>query len=181
MKKTFLILSLFTMSVMAFAQTKKTTSATVSFDATTSKDALPRADNKTVVGEVNTKTGEIGFEAAVNNFSFANEMIQNHFNSEKWMNSAKFPVFTFMGKITDLAKVKFDKPGTYIVPVSGELTVRDVTKPLSTTATFEVKAGSLSASTSFSIKLADYGITGAPIEAGKISPEPKITVSAELK
>ncbi|MBI5373409.1 MAG: YceI family protein [Sphingobacteriales bacterium] len=181
MKKTFLILSLVTMSALAFAQTKKTTSATVSFDASTPKDALPKADNKTVVGEVNTKTGEIGFEAAVKNFAFTNEMIQNHFNGEKWMNSAKFPVFTFTGKITDLSKIKFDKAGNYTVPVSGELTVRDVTKPLSTTATFEVKAGSLIASTSFSIKLADYGITGAPIEAGKIAPEPKITVSAELK
>lgn len=181
MKKVFLIISLVTLSTAVFSQVKKTSSATISFDATTPKDALPKADNKTVVGEVNTKNGQVGFEAIVKNFAFSNAMIQDHFNGEKWLNSAKFPTFTFVGKITDLSKVKFDKAGTYSVPVAGELTVRDVTKPLTTTVTFEVKDGSLKATTSFSIKLADYGITGAPIEAGKIATEPAITVSAELK
>lgn len=182
MKKALLILSLVTVSTAVFAQTKKTSSATVSFDATTPKDALPKADNKTVVGELNTKNGQIGFEATVKNFSFTNQMIQEHFNGEKWMNSDKFPVFTFVGKIADLSKVKFDKPGTYTVAVNGDLSVRDVTKPLNTTATLEVlSGGSVKATTSFSIKLADFNISGAPIEAGKIAPEPKITVSAELK
>lgn len=182
MKKVFLILSLVTVSASVFAQVKKTSSATVSFDATTPKDALPKADNKTVVGELNTKNGQIGFEATVKNFAFTNEMIQDHFNGEKWLNSAKFPTFTFVGKLSDLSKVKFDKPGTYTVPVSGELTVKDVTKPVSTNATIEVVAGGvIKTSASFTIKLADYGITGAPIDAGKIATEPKITVSAELK
>lgn len=181
MKKVFLIISLVTLSAAAFAQVKKTSSATVTFDATTPKDALPKADNKTVVGEVNTKTGQVGFEAAVKNFAFTNEMIQNHFNGEKWMSSDKFPTFTFVGKIADPSKVKFDKAGTYTVAVAGDLTVRDVTKPLTTNVTFEVKDGSVKATTSFSIKLADYSITGAPIEAGKIATEPKISVSAELK
>ena len=69
----------------------------------------------------------------------------------------------------------------YTAAVAGELTVRDVTKPVTTTVTFEVKDGAVKATTSFSIKLADYGITGAPIDAGKIATEPTITVSADLK
>lgn len=181
MKKVFFIISLVTLSSAVFAQVKKTSSATISFDATTPKDALPKADNKTVVGEVNTKNGQVGFEAVVKNFAFSNAMIQDHFNGEKWLNSAKFPTFTFVGKITELAKVKFDKNGTYTAAVAGELTVRDVTKPVTTTVTFEVKDGAVKASTSFSIKLADYGITGAPIDAGKVATDPKITVSADLK
>jgi polyisoprenoid-binding protein YceI len=181
MKKTFLLISIITLTTSLFAQTKKTTSATVSFDATTSIDNLPKADNKTVIGELDTKTGTIGFEAVVKNFAFSNPMIQEHFNGGNWLNSSKFPVFLFTGKITDLTKVNFAKNGTYTVPVTGDITIKDVTKPVSTTATIIVADATISANASFSIKLADFGISGAPIDGGKVAKEPKITVSAELK
>ncbi len=181
MKKITLFLALITLSLASFSQTKGTTSAVVSFDATTSIDNLPKAENKTVIGELDTKTGEIGFEAAVKNFAFSNPMIQDHFNGEKWMNSGTYPLFTFTGKITDLSKVNFSKNGTYTVPVSGDLTVRNVTKPVKTTAKLVVDGGTINATSSFSIKLSDYGITGVPVDAGKIAKEPKITVSAILK
>lgn len=181
MKKITLFLTLVTLTAISFAQTKETTSAVVSFDATTSIDNLPKAENKTVIGELDTKTGDIGFEAAVKNFAFSNPMIQDHFNGEKWMNSGTYPLFTFIGKITDLSKVNFTKNGTYNVPVSGELTVRNVTKPVNTTAKLVVTDGTISATSSFSIKLSDYGITGVPVDAGKIAKEPKITVNAVLK
>ncbi len=181
MRKTFLFLSLITVAVTSFSQTKETTSAIVGFDATTSIDNLPKAENKTVIGEIDTKTGSIGFEAAVKNFAFSNPMIQDHFNGEKWMNSGTYPLFTFTGKITDLSKVNFSKNGTYTVPVAGDLTIRNVTKPVNTTAKLVVDGGSVNATSSFSIKLSDYGITGVPVDAGKIAKEPKITVSATLK
>jgi len=162
-----------------FAQTKKTTSATVAFDATTPIDALPKAENKTVIAEIDTKSGQIGFEAAVKNFTFTNPTIQAHFNEERWLNSDKFPAFTFMGKITDVTKYNFSKNGVYNVTVTGQLTIKDKTNNVTTPATIEVKNGTLMASASFSIVLADYGIQVGT--AGKIAGEPKITVAAELK
>ncbi|MGZ8509729.1 MAG: hypothetical protein ACXWWA_05105, partial [Chitinophagaceae bacterium] len=85
MKKTILLLSLVIATGGLFAQKKTTTSATVSFDATTSLDALPKADNKTVIGALDTQTGAVQFEANVKNFTFKNPMMQEHFNGEKWM------------------------------------------------------------------------------------------------
>ena len=67
------------------------------------------------------------------------------------------------------------------VPVSGDLTIKGVTKEVTTPATIVVKGEVLNATADFSIKLADYGITGVPIDAGKVAKEPKITVSAEFK
>ncbi|NDF98080.1 MAG: hypothetical protein EB101_03965 [Chitinophagia bacterium] len=113
MKKTILFFSLFALATLGFAQVKQTTSAIVAFDATTPKDALPKAENKTVIAEINTKTGQIGFEAAVKNFSFSNPVIQEHFNEERWMNSGKFPAFTFQGKINDAQQYNFAKNGVY--------------------------------------------------------------------
>lgn len=179
MKKTVLVLSLIAFTSVLFAQTKKTTSATVAFDATTPKDALPKAENKTVIAEIDTKSGQIGFEAAVKNFTFSNPTIQAHFNEERWLNSDKFPAFTFMGKISDVTKYNFSKNGVYNVTVTGQLTIKDKTNNVTAPATIEVKNGVLTATASFTIVLADYGVQVG--NSGKIAGEPKITVSAELK
>ena len=61
MKKTVLILSFLTIAGAVFAQKKTTTSATVAFDASTAIDALPKAENKTVIAAVDTKTGAVAF------------------------------------------------------------------------------------------------------------------------
>jgi hypothetical protein len=81
MKQIFFAAAFVFAAVTATAQSKTTTSAIVSFDATTPIDALPKAENKTVVGMMDTKTGQVGFEAAVNNFAFSNPTIQQHFNT----------------------------------------------------------------------------------------------------
>src|SRR5260221_13583892 len=99
MKKTILVLAITAASGILFAQTKTTTSATVKFDATTEKDEMPMAENKTVIGSIDTKKGELAFEAAVKNFSFSNPRMQEHFNSANWMNSGEFPKFSFTGTI----------------------------------------------------------------------------------
>ncbi|MBO9658462.1 MAG: hypothetical protein J7527_06525, partial [Chitinophagaceae bacterium] len=48
-------------------------------------------------------------------------------------------------------------------------------------ATFVVKSGVITATSNFSFKLADFGITGAPIDGGKVAKEPKVVVNAEFK
>jgi len=181
MKKTILFLSFVALTGSVFAQKKTTTSATVAFDASTAIDALPKAENKTVVAAIDTKTGTVQFEATVKNFAFSNPTIQQHFNEAKWMNSDEFPAFTFKGTVADLSKVNFTKNGTYPVSVNGELTIKGISQKITVPATVSVGAGVISASSEFSFKLADYGITGAPLNAGKVAKEPKVTVSAEFK
>jgi polyisoprenoid-binding protein YceI len=180
MKKTILFFAFIAATGSLFAQKKTTTSATVSFDATTEKDALPKAENKTVIGSIDTQTGDVAFEAAVKNFSFSSPKMQEHFNGANWMNSDQFPKFTFTGKVEKVNKVKFTKDGTYNVTVAGVLTIKDIAKTETVTGTITVTAGKIKVMTNFTIKLADYNITGMPIEAGKVSKEPKISVSAEF-
>jgi len=181
MKKVILIFALVGVTGSLFAQKKVTTSATVKFDASTSIDNLPKAENKTVIASLNTTTGALAFEAAVKNFAFSNPMMQDHFNGSNWMESDKHPTFTYKGNITDLSAVNFAKEGTYQVKTEGTLTVKGVEQKLSTPATITVKGTSIVASADFSIKLSDFGIGGVPIDGGKISKEPKINVTAELK
>ncbi|MDB5202194.1 MAG: YceI family protein [Ferruginibacter sp.] len=172
------MLALVFAATATFAQKKTTTSATVSFDATTSLDALPKAENKTVIALVDTKKGDVAFEAAVKSFSFSNPKIQEHFNSKGWMNSDEFPQASFKGKIVNPSAVNFKKDGTYTADVAGDLTLHGVTKPVTTKATFVVTGKTFTAASSFVIKLEDYDVKGGAIGAGKVAKEPTISVSA---
>lgn len=181
MKKTILVFALALTTGALFAQKKTTTSAIISFDATTEKDALPKAENKASIAALDTKTGAVAFETSIKNFSFSNPMMQEHFNGEQWMNSDKFPTATFKGKITNLEDIVFDKDGTYKAFVSGDLTMHGETKAVKTTATITINAKAISATADFSVKLEDYKVSGGAIAAGKVAAEPKITVVADFK
>ena len=180
MKKTSLFLALALSTGVLFAQKKTTTSAVVTFDATTSKDDLPKAENKTAIAAIDTKTGTVAFEVAIKNFSFSNPMIQDHFNTAGWMDSEKYPTAIFKGKVTDPSAINFEKDGTYEAGVEGDLTIRGVTKPVKTTASVKIDGKKISSKSVFKIKLEDYNISGSAVAAGKVSTEPTITVLADF-
>ncbi|MFN0083005.1 MAG: YceI family protein [Ferruginibacter sp.] len=182
MKKSIILFATIGLTTIAFAQKKQTTtSATINFDATTSTDALPKAENKTVIASLDSKTGNVAFESVIKSFTFGNPRMQEHFNGEKWMDSDKFPTATFTGKITNLAAVNFKKDGTYSATVTGELTMQGVTKPVTTTSSVVVAGKTINTTTDFTVKLSDYGVNGSAIAAGKVATEPKISVVAEFK
>lgn len=180
MKKVILSLIIVTASMMTFAQKKTSTSATVAFDATTAIDDLAKAENKTAIAAIDPSKNTVQFEASIKNFNFSNPKIQEHFNQKTWLNSDEFPKATFNGVITSPSAVNFSKDGTYNVTVEGDLTIKGKTQKVKTSATIVVAGKSLKTNASFNIKLADFGVEGQPITAGKVSSEPKISVSAEL-
>ena len=55
-------------ATVGFTQKKTTTSAIVGFDATTAIDALPKAENKTVIAAIDPSKGSVQFEAIIKNF-----------------------------------------------------------------------------------------------------------------
>ena len=181
MKKTILFFGLLIAASATFAQKKTTTSATIAFDATTSLDALPKAENKTAVASLDTKTGAVAFESVIKNFAFSNPKIQEHFNTAGWMDSDKFPTATFKGMITNLSAVNFKKDGTYTANVEGDLTMHGETQKVKTVATIVVSGKTITTTSNFTVKLEDYKVSGGAIAAGKVTKEPKITVTAEFK
>ncbi len=180
MKKTILSLTLVLATGLIFAQKKTTTSASVSFDATTAIDALPKADNKTVVAALDTKAGSLAFEITIKNFAFSNPRIQEHFNAEGWMNSDKFPTATFKGDITNLKAINFARDGKYSATVKGDISIHGVTKPIEADGFIIVSGSKITATSEFKIKLEDFGVSGGAIAAGKVSKEPTISVLAEF-
>lgn len=180
MKKTVLFSLFLLVSSIMLAQRKTTTSATVAFDASTSLDKLPKAENKTVIAAVDITTGSVQFEANVKNFAFANPTMQTHFNGANWMNSDAYPTFTFSGTISNLSQIDFGKNGTYTAQVEGALNVKGKEQKIKVPATVVIKDGSITANSDFSIVLADFGISGASMDSGKVSKTPKVSVSAQF-
>lgn len=180
MKKTILSLMIATLSMMAFAQKKTSTSAIVAFDASTAIDDLPKAENKTAIAAIDPAKNTVQFEASIKNFAFSNPKIQEHFNQESWLNSDKFPKATFSGVIKNPSAVNFKKDGTYNVTVEGDLTIKGKTNKVTAPVIIVVVGTTLKTTAAFNIKLADFGVEGQPITAGKVSAEPKISVSADL-
>ena len=177
MKKSTFLFALMLASAGLFAQAKKTTSASVSFDASTPADPVAKAENKTVIAALDPKTGTVAFEAAVKNFAFENKKVEEHFNAERWLNSEKFPKFSFKGKIADLKKVNFKKDGTYTVSVTGDLTVKETTKSITAPATIIVSGGKVSASAKFDVNLPSFGVMA---DGKKIATDAKVSVAADL-
>ena len=181
MKKSVLFIAVFMAASALFAQKKTTTSATINFDATTSLDQLPKAENKTVIAAIDPKKGTVAFEVIMKNFSFTNPKIQDHFNGATWLDSEKFPTSTFKGTIVNLSAINFAKDGSYNADIAGDLTIHGVTKPIKTSGKIIVAGKAVSAIADFTVKLEDYGVNGGAIAAGKVSKEPKITIAAEMQ
>lgn len=168
MKKLIVLLAIAVLgTTSAFAQDYLTRNGKISFHSSTPIEDIDAVNNE-VVSTINTKTGEFAFRVAILGFKFDAVDMQKHFNGETYMNSAKYPKASFTGKITDLSKVDFSKDGTYNVNVSGNLTIKDVTKPITATGTITVKDGKITAKSEFKIKRAEYNVTGEAIHEKKI-------------
>jgi len=92
---------------------------------------------KSIEGTVESKTPDfqgasINFTADVNTVNTENEMRDKHLKSDDFFNAEKYPKMTF--KSTSFKKISGNK---YLL--TGELTIRDVTKKVS----FEVKYGGI--------------------------------------
>ncbi len=136
------------------------------------------ATSKSGASVLNTTTGEIVFKVRNTSFRFRKKLMQEHFN-ENYMESDKYPLSEFRGKITD-AEIP-DRNGSYDVKVSGTLTVHGVAKTCNTTARIVVKDGSLTATCSFDVKVADHNITIPSIVGKNIAEVVNVRISAQYQ
>ncbi len=158
----------------AVAQKYYTKNGSISFFSKTSLENI-KADNNQVLSVLNAQTGEVQFSVLIKSFHFEKALMEEHFN-ENYLESEKFPKATFKGSITDIGRVNFGTDGMYTVPVSGDMTMHGVTKKVVTTATITIKAGKVSATSKFFVKLADYNISIPSIVKDNIAESVEVTV-----
>jgi polyisoprenoid-binding protein YceI len=176
MKKLFVMMMMVAAtSATAVAQDYLTRNGKVKFFSSTAIEDIEAVNNE-AVSSLNTKTGDINFVVAILGFKFDIKDMQDHFNQEDYMHSSKFPKASFKGKITNLSAVEFTKNGTYNVTVEGNLTMKDVTKPVKTTGVITVNNGKVNAKADFTVNRKEFNVTGKSFVQKKIAENIKISV-----
>ena len=178
MKHLYIILIFISFALSASAQKFMTKNGYIGFYSHTPMEDI-KADNNQAAGVLDVSTGDLVFQVLIKSFHFERALMEEHFN-ENYMESEKFPKAVFKGKITNLASVNFSKNGTYEAVVDGELTIRDVTKKISTKGTIEVLAGGINASSKFKIVPEDYKIEIPGVVRDKIAKDLEVTVTMKF-
>ena len=146
------------------------------FSTTPAEDI--EANNYKSVGTIETGTGEIVFSVPMQSFEFEKSLMQEHFNSKKFLDTKANPKAKLVGKITNLSQVDFENDGSYNVEVKGDLTINGVTKAIAEKATIIVSGGKVTLETVFNITLVDYEIA---FEKGKPSTNIAKTIEVTAK
>src|SRR5436853_782167 len=115
--------------ITGFSQTYITRNGNISFSSHTALEDV-KAQNNEAVSVLNASNGDLEFKVAVKSFHFVKTAMEDHFNNDDYMASEKYPKAGFKGKIQNITAVDFSKDGVYKVIVSGDLAIRDVTKPV---------------------------------------------------
>ena len=179
MKKIISVCSLiFFSTATVFSQNYITRNGNISIYSHTPLEDV-KAQNNEAVSVLNATTGDLEFKIAVKSFHFVKTAMESHFNDDDYMASAKYPKAGFKGKITNISAVNFSKDGTYNVTANGDLTIRDVTKPVSSTGTVTVSNGKVTVNSTFSIKRKEYNVIGESFVQNKISEDIQITVNCQ--
>jgi len=186
MKKINFITAAFAMliTIANFAQTsgKLVSSKThIKFFSTTPVENI-EASNYTSVSTINKETGDVVFSIPMQGFEFEKALMQKHFNNKDFLDTKAYPKAKLKARITNFNQVDFSKDGTYTAIVEGELSIKDVTKPIKEKGTVTVKGNVVEVHSKFNIILADYGVTfvkGKP--ASNIAKTVEVTVQAEYQ
>jgi hypothetical protein len=123
------------------------------------------ADVSAINNEVSSKingSGEIRFSLLFKGFQFKYAEMQTHFN-EEYVESEKYPRASFTGTIQNIKSIDLTKEGKYTAKVVGNLTMHGVTKPVQTTATLNIRKGTIAAAATMSINMSDFKIDASAV------------------
>ncbi len=158
-----------------------TKGAHINFFSHTSVEDI-KADNYKAVSTIDSESGVVIFSIPMQSFEFEKALMQKHYNSKKFLDTQTYPKAKYKGKITNLSAIHFDQDGTYEATISGEMTIKGITKPSDQKGTITVKGGEVHVTAKTNITLADFGIgfeKGKP--AKNIAKTIAVTVDAKYK
>ncbi len=172
------LLLICSLAPQATAQKYLTRNGKITFYSHTPVEDI-KATNNEVASTINAATGDMEFKVAIRGFRFKLAAMEEHFNQEEYMNSSQHPRASFKGKIADMSSVNLQKDGTYKVVVSGDLTIKGVTKPVTAPGTITVAGNKLNAVSTFKVPRKQFNIMGKAFVQSKIAEEIEITVNCQ--
>jgi hypothetical protein len=175
-KSALLLIALVAGALSLNAQIYKGSKTTVSFFSSTPVEDISATDTIATM-LLNSKTGDVIANISIKGFVFPNVLMQEHFN-ENYMESDKFPMGSFKGKINET--VDYTKDGTHNVTITGTLTIHGVAKPRTIPATVTVKGSTVTVDCKFEVALVDHDIKVPEAVGAKIAEKIQVTVKSTM-
>ena len=151
--------------------------AKVSFYSKTPVQDIDGTTNK-ANALLNKATKQVYFKIQNTTFQFREKLMQEHFN-ENYMESDKYPVSDFNGKIIE--DIDFTKSGNQKVTIVGILNIHGKKKEYKIFGTLSINENGLVLTSDFKIKLADHGVEIPTVVFTKIAEQLDVKVSANYK
>ncbi len=158
------------------AQNFVTTNGVISFFSKTIMKNI-FAETKTANAILSTKTNDIAIRINNQQFKFENSLMEEHFN-EKYMESNKYPISTFAGKINE--KIDFKQIGEKDFSVTGKFKIHGAEQTKTLTGKINIEKDKIVIQGGFKIKLDEFKITKPSVVTKEIADEMDIKVNLEL-
>lgn len=138
------------------------------------------ANNNQVNAALDLGSGDLVFKVLIKSFIFEKALMQEHFN-ENYMESAKFPNSTFMGKVTNIRNFDPAKSQAFEAEIEGKLTIHGVTRDVQAKGTLTPSDGKIIGKSVFSVAVKDYDIKIPTAVVRNIAENIEITVDIVLE
>ena len=176
MKKNLLVLCCVLLTQISYAQFFGCIDGRVTFFSKTSmKDIF--AETKRASFLLKLSSNELAIRITNSSFKFDNSLMEEHFN-EKYMESNKYPVSTFLGKF--ITPIEYNMNDEYKVEIKGKFNIHGVEQERTLKGKLTVLDDKIYLKTAFKIKLEDYKILKPKVVSAEIADEVEITVNAVL-
>jgi len=174
-----IVLSVFALVAFKPVQEKLISKSThISFFSHTPVEDIT-ANNYKVISTIDPSSGAVIFVVPMQSFEFEKALMQEHYNSKKFLNTKKFPKAKFKGMIDNLSTINFNADGEYNAIISGELEIKGMKKAIDEKAIIKVENGVVSLTTKINLTLADFGVVFKKGKPSKnIAKDIEITVNA---
>lgn len=140
---------------------------------------LIKAQSNKTNGVIDESTKNVAFSVAIETFEGFNSGLQREHFQENYMETTKYKMATFKGKIIE--DIDFKKNGTYPVRVKGTFTIHGTEKEKIIKGKITIKDKEISIESSFDVPLEDHNISIPKIVNQKIASVIKVEVKATLK
>jgi polyisoprenoid-binding protein YceI len=129
---------------------------------------------------IDPSNGIITARVPVGSFAFKKQLMKKHFN-EQYMVTDKYPSSGFTGKIEGDIENIMATGRQAVVRVTGDLTIKGITKQISETVTLVPGKNEMEGSGSFKVRLDDFGIRVPKMLIKNIAEEVEVSVKIVYK
>lgn len=171
----FFLMSLLTMSETA--QVWKCTGGKIEFNSDAPLEII-NAKSGELRAVIDPANGNFAFSVRNSSFRGFNSVLQEEHFHESYMESHRYDVSSFMGKIIE--KVDFTKGGTFTIRAKGKLNVHGFERERIIQSIILINGKKMNVKSSFTVPLVEHNISIPKLVHQKIAEEIQVKINADF-